>query len=66
MDMTTYYGMDSNPFEKDIDTTKLYASNDLKQMTNRLEFIIRSRGIGVFMSNPGMGKQPVYERRFNH
>ena len=56
MDMTTYYGMDSNPFEKDIDTTKLYASNDLKQMTNRLEFIIRSRGIGVFMSNPGMGK----------
>ena len=56
MDTTTYYGMDSNPFEKDIDTTKLYASNDLKQMTNRLEFIIRSRGIGVFMSNPGMGK----------
>ena len=62
MDMTTYYGMDSNPFEKDIDTTKLYASNDLKQMTNRLEFIIRSRGIGVFMSNPGMGENNLFTK----
>ena len=24
MDMTTYYGMDSNPFEKDIDTGLIY------------------------------------------
>lgn len=56
MEMTTYYGMDRNPFLKDISIDKLYESNDFKQMNNRLEFLIRSRGIGVFLSSPGMGK----------
>ena len=56
MEMTTYYGMDRNPFTKDTMIKTLYESNDFKQMTNRLEFIIKSRGIGVFLSNPGMGK----------
>lgn len=56
MEMTTYYGMDRNPFEKDIDIKMLYSSNDFRQMTNRLDFIIRSKGIGVFLSSPGMGK----------
>ncbi len=56
MELTTYYGMDKNPFTKDIAIESLYQSNDFKQMTNRLEFIIKSRGIGVFLSNPGMGK----------
>lgn len=56
MEMTTYYGMDRNPFIKDAAISTLFTSNDFKQMTNRLEFIIRFRGIGVFLSNPGMGK----------
>ena len=56
MEMTTYYGMDKNPFIKDAAVSTLFTSNDFKQMTNRLEFIIRSRGIGVFLSSPGMGK----------
>ena len=56
MEMTTYYGMDKNPFTKDATVSTLYASNDFNQMTNRLDFIIRSRGIGVFLSSPGMGK----------
>ncbi|MBM6842156.1 AAA family ATPase [[Clostridium] spiroforme] len=56
MEITTYYGMDRNPFIKDAAITTLFTSNDFNQMTNRLEFIIRSRGIGVFLSSPGMGK----------
>lgn len=56
MEITTYYGMDRNPFVKDISTEVLYASNDLKQMMNRGNFIIKTRGIGVFLSSPGMGK----------
>ena len=56
MEITAYYGMDKNPFTKDATVSTLFTSNDFNQMTNRLEFIIRSRGIGVFLSSPGMGK----------
>lgn len=56
MEIETYYGMEYNPFTKEIDIDALYQSNDYKQMENRLNFLIRSRGIGVFLSNPGMGK----------
>lgn len=56
MEMTTYYGMDKNPFIKDTSINTLYHSNDFNQMMNRAEFVIRSRGIGVFLSSPGMGK----------
>ena len=33
MEMTTYYGMDKNPFTKDATVSTLYASNDFNQMT---------------------------------
>ena len=56
MELETYYGMDSNPFTKKIDINDLYKSNDYTQMENRLDFLIRFRGVGVFLSNPGMGK----------
>ena len=48
--------MDMNPFRKDISIHKLYESNDYRQMTNRLDFLIRCKGIGLFIGNPGMGK----------
>lgn len=56
MEMITYYGMDKNPFIKDISIDTLYQSNDFRQMMNRGEFVIKTRGIGVFLSSPGMGK----------
>ena len=34
MEMTTYYGMDKNPFIKDAAVSTLFTSNDFKQMTN--------------------------------
>lgn len=66
MEMTTYYGMDKNPFIKDAAVSTLFTSNDFKQMTNRLEFIIRSRGIGVFLSSPGMGKTTCLRKHWKH
>lgn len=56
MEANTYYGMDYNPFTKAIKSDRLFESNDYRQMMNRMDFIIRSRGIGVFLSSPGMGK----------
>lgn len=56
MELTTYYGMDRNPFKKDIKPEELYTSNDYLQLKNRMEFLINTRGIGLFLSNPGMGK----------
>ena len=56
MNIETYYGMDMNPFRKDISIHKLYESNDYRQMTNRLDFLIRCKGIGLFIGNPGTGK----------
>lgn len=54
MEAVTYYGMMKDPFTKDTD--HMYESNDYKQMINRVEFLIKTRGIGVIMSPPGMGK----------
>lgn len=56
MEIESYYGMDKNPFIKGKKVDELFQSNDYKQMNNRLEFLIKTRGIGVFLSNPGMGK----------
>ena len=56
MEFTTYYGMDYNPFTKEISSNNLFESNDYLQMKNRINFLIENRGIGLFMGDPGMGK----------
>lgn len=56
MEFETYYGMDYNPFTKGIDSTRLYQSNDYRQMASRLQFLIRTKGIGLFLGEPGTGK----------
>ena len=48
--------MDYNPFTKGIDSTRLYQSNDYRQMASRLQFLIRTKGIGLFLGEPGTGK----------
>lgn len=63
MEPAVYYGMNGNPFTKE--TTHFYESNDYKQMMNRLEFVIKTRGIGVFMSSPGMGKTTCLRKALN-
>ena len=52
-----YYALSYNPFNKQSMKEKdRFVSSDFRQMTSRLEYLKKVRGIGVFTSRPGMGK----------
>lgn len=51
------YGLSHNPFDKQLLSEKdCFESTDHKMMTNRLNYLKDTRGIGVFTAPPGMGK----------
>lgn len=53
----SYYGLTYNPFDKQCLSEKdHFASKDFQEMTNRLNYLKKVRGIGLFTSRPGMGK----------
>lgn len=53
----SYYGLSFNPFDKQTVSEKnRFLSQDMQQMTQRLEYLKDARGIGVFTARPGMGK----------
>jgi general secretion pathway protein A len=53
----SYYGLSSNPFDKQFLKEKdAFLSKDHKEMISRLDFLKDTRGIGVFTARPGMGK----------
>lgn len=52
----SYYGLEFNPFDKEVDIKYSFETNDLKILNNRLEFIKDHRGIGLITGNPGLGK----------
>lgn len=52
----SYYGLEFNPFDKEIDSKYAFESNDFKILNNRLNFIKEHRGIGLVTGSPGMGK----------
>jgi len=51
-----HFGMKSNPFDKEIDCSDLYAGGDLKELESRLKFILENRGIFLLVGEPGSGK----------
>jgi len=52
-----YYGLSFNPFDKQtVQEKDRFLSRDLKEMTQRLDFLKDTRGIGLFTARPGMGK----------
>jgi len=52
-----YYGFSKNPFDKQSLSVKdAFPSKDHKEMIDRLAYLNRVRGIGVFTSMPGFGK----------
>lgn len=51
-----YYGMEMNPFDKDIRTKNAYITQDMKAMQGRLEHLKEHPGIGLFTAGPGQGK----------
>jgi len=52
----SYYGLEFNPFDKEIDVKYSFETQDLKILNNRLDFIKEHRGIGLITGNPGLGK----------
>lgn len=57
MKSLAYYGLSFNPFDKQTVKEKdRFLSRDLTEMTQRLDFLKDTRGIGLITSRPGLGK----------
>jgi len=52
----TYWGMEFNPFDKEIKETQYYQGEDYREAMKRLEHLKNIRGIGLFTGLPGVGK----------
>jgi len=51
-----YWNMEYNPFTKEISTDKLYKTEDFNEAKTRLDFLEKTKGIGLFTGSPGTGK----------
>lgn len=55
--MTQFFGMKKNPFDKHGTGSKeAFTCTDHIQMQQRLRFLVKAGGLGVFTAPPGMGK----------
>lgn len=52
----SFYSLAHNPFNKEIKTKDLFPSESFKEITARLEYLKKTRGIGVVVGEPGSGK----------
>lgn len=52
----TYYSLSRNPFPKDIRTKEAYASSTHREVIARLNYLKKTRGIGMVIGEPGVGK----------
>jgi len=57
-----HFGMKFNPFDKEINSTDLYASNDFKELDSRLKYMTENRGIFLLVGEPGSGKTSMLRR----
>jgi len=51
-----FFGLTFNPFDKEIEASNLYKSEDLKELDQRLKYMLENRGMGLIVGEPGMGK----------
>lgn len=51
-----FYGLTANPFDKSFAVKHAYNSKDHKNMIDRLNYLQKTKGIGLFTASPGMGK----------
>jgi type II secretory pathway predicted ATPase ExeA len=52
----SFYGLSFNPFDKNAKESDCFESRDFREMSSRLGHLTRTRGIGLFTANPGLGK----------
>lgn len=60
-----YYGLEYNPFEKDNAIKYVHETLDFKDASGRLEYLVKTKGIGLFTGSPGIGKTYTI-REFNN
>ena len=51
-----YWNMEYNPFSKEIEINNLYKTEDFNETKTRLDFLEKTKGIGLFTGIPGTGK----------
>jgi len=50
------YQLNREPFSKELPTKDAYASTDFKECSSRLDYLERTRGLGLVCAAPGYGK----------
>ena len=61
----SYYGLEFNPFDKNIETKDAFETDDFKILKNRLEFVKENKTMALITGNPGMGKTFVIRNFLN-
>lgn len=61
----SYYGLEFNPFDKNIETKYAFETDDFKILKNRLEFVKENKTMALITGNPGMGKTFVIRNFLN-
>ncbi|GAB6181784.1 hypothetical protein JCM14036_31030 [Desulfotomaculum defluvii] len=57
-----YFGLKFNPFTKEVPADKLYISQDLQELEQRLKYLQTTRGIGLVAGEPGAGKSTTLRK----
>lgn len=52
----TYFGMKCNPFQKGFENKNKFEFTDFKEIQARLEYLLKTKGIGLFTGSSGFGK----------
>lgn len=58
IDYTTRYGLEFNPFIKNTKES-LIETNEYKEVTARLNYLLQIKGFGLLTGNPGLGKTTI-------
>ena len=62
MKYLSYYGLEKDPFQKEIKTEELYESMEFKQGLSRLEYLKEIKGIGLITGVVGIGKTALLRK----
>lgn len=52
----TYFGMNAEPFPKNIPPQELFVSAQFEELSTRLEYLLKNKGIGLVTGEVGSGK----------
>lgn len=59
---TQFFGLKFNPFRKETPVDELFSSEDGQELNSRLQYLQQTRGIGLIIGEPGMGKTTALRR----